>query len=425
MNTLFTALSSRICGGTGGKISHRLLPVCCFLLVCASVIFTLVDSSLSRNCFFIAGYIALAVICLNIRHFRHTLTSVSLMLLLLALVKVVWFLVFYGDAAIANMYNAHMQAGKRLFFVVLIMVCLTKYRHFLPEKTGLLNAVFWLAFLLTSMIGVIQVARGMDRIEFHNTRATDASYMYSCISLTLAFLLLSRESLWGYVLAFAVFLSSYWLVLHTGTRSAMVLHPLIFLICLLFNSRSRYKLRIVLAALLAMVCLMFAFKGEVTERVHSTSSDLSVYLKSHGNDATSLGTRLAMWQVGLAVFKQHPWGMSLEQRFAYMSDYVNQHGTDKSALDYAMVHLHDESIETASQQGIIGLAVLWGLYLVILCQSIRQKSTLLLLTLLCLVGYGLTDVLLISREQTIFFGLMITLSCLYAPRWQGQRPSTE
>ena len=425
MNTLFTELSSRISGISGGKISHRLLPVCCLLLVCVSVIFTLVDSSLSRQCFFIAGYIALVVVCLNIRHFRHFLTPVSLMLLLLALVKVVWFLVFYGDAAIANMYNSHMQAGKRLFFVVLIMVCLTKYRHFLPEKTWVLKAVFWLAFVLTSVIGVIQVARGMDRIEFHNTRATDASYMYSCISLTLAFLLLSRESLRGYVLAFAVFLSSYWLVLHTGTRSAMALHPIIFLVCLLFNSHSRYKLRIVLAAMLAMACLIFAFKGEVTERVRSTSSDLSVYLKSEGNDATSLGTRLAMWQVGLAVFAQHPWGMSTEQRFAWMSRYVDQHGTDKSALDYAMVHLHDESIETASLQGIIGLIVLWGLYLVVLRQSIKQRNTLLLLTLLCLVGYGLTDVLLISREQTIFFGLMITLSCLYAPRGSAQGQTEE
>ncbi len=425
MKTFFTALCSRIAGSPNGNIGHNLLPVSCFLLASVSVIFTLVDSSLSRNCFFIAGYIALVALILNARQFRRSLWPVPLLLLLLALVKVVWFLIFYGDAAVANMYNSHLQAGKRLFFAALIMIFLVQNRRCFTDKPLLMKGLFWLAFVLTSLIGIFQVFRGMDRIEFHNTRATDASYMYSCISLALVFMVLSRESLRGYLQAFVIFLCSYWLILHTGTRSAMALHPLIFLICLLFNSRSRHKLRIMLAALLAMACLVVVFKAEVTQRVQSTSHDLSVYLQSDGNTATSLGTRLAMWQVGLAVFSHHPWGMSTEQRFAYMSSYVDQHGTDKSALDYAMVHLHDESIETASQQGIIGLLVLWGLYLVVLCQAVRQKNTLLLLTLLCLAGYGLTDVLLISREQTIFFGLMIMLSCLDAPRWQGRTQPAE
>lgn len=421
MKNFFTALSSRPALSLQKSLRNDFFPVICFLLAAASVILTLVDTALARNCFFISGYIALVAICIDIRHLRRYPGIISLMLILLALVKVLWFLIFYGDAAVANMYNAYLQAGKRLFFAAAIMMYLMKNSHRIPAKRPLIKITLWLAFLLTSLIGIIQVWHGMDRIEFNNTRSTDASYMYSCISLALAFLVLSQGSVRGYLQAFIIFLCSYWLILHTGTRSAIVLHPLIFLVCLLVNSHSRHKLKVLSVALLTLVCLVFLFRGEVSERVHSTENDLSVYRQSNGNDATSLGTRLAMWQVGLAVFKLHPWGMSTEQRYQYMSTYVAQHGTDKSALDYAMVHLHDESIETASQQGIIGLAVLWAFYLTLFYQAVKCRNTLLLLTLLCLAGYGLTDVPLISREQTIFFGLMITLSCLCAAGGQVQK----
>ncbi|MDE7563596.1 O-antigen ligase family protein, partial [Enterobacter hormaechei] len=61
-------------------------------------------------------------------------------------------------------------------------------------------------------------------------------------------------------------------------------------------------------------------------------------------------------------------------------------------------------------QGIPGLLILCFFFVSIIAYSIRSKNALLLTSMLLLLLYGLTDVILLSSEALIFFMILFALS---------------
>ena len=78
----------------------------------------------------------------------------------------------------------------------------------------------------------------------------------------------------------------------------------------------------------------------------------------------------------------------------------------------------NEFIEKYSLQGIPGLLILCFFFVSIIAYSIRSKNALLLTSMLLLLLYGLTDVILLSSEALIFFMVLFALSTPFTPTKQ-------
>lgn len=118
-----------------------------------------------------------------------------------------------------------------------------------------------------------------------------------------------------------------------------------------------------------------------------------------------------MWSVGIQNGLAHPLGQSVEDREVWTREYVkNGHPHLAAALDFIKVHLHNEFIEKYSLQGIPGLAILLFAYISMFAYALKNKNGLLLTTMLLLLLYGMTDVILLSSEALIFFVTVFALS---------------
>lgn len=389
---------------------EQILPTICFILCCISIFFTLIDTRLARECFFIASYLSIIGMIVDRKNLLSYCKIIPLALLTLGVMKVAWFIAVYYHSPEIDFNSSSLQAGKRLILATLIITYMINKKDDIFSRDILLFTSLSSTFIITSIIGLYQVYQGMNRIEFINTRATDAAYIYSCISVALILLILKNESIIRYIISVFIFSFSLYLTIQTGTRISIIMLPVIFATTVFFNSRFKHKKHIIISSIMLLLGLFWAVKGNIESKIEQTKNEFLIYKHSNGNESTSLGTRLAMWQVGFAVFKQHPWGMSLEQRYQYMSDYVHSTGNNESALTYANIHLHNESIETATQQGIFGVLILWLFYITILFKALSTKNSMLLMVILFLMAYGLTDVILISREQTIYFSLMLLMA---------------
>lgn len=401
---------------SSGWSRKNILPTLCFCLCGLSIFYTLLDTRLARECFFVACYGAITGIILDWRNSASYLKPLPLALLAIGVSKVIWFAAFYTNNPDMDLGNSYLQVGKRLILASILIAYLLKKQNLIILKSELIALAISITFIATSLFGTYQVIQGIDRISFMNTRATDAAYMYSCISLSLIVYLLKKHSFKEYILAFIVFFISLFLIMETGTRSALIFHPIIFIIVFTVGCHAKQRRLIFGLSILAIISTFIVFKPHIDARIKQTQDEFSLYSSSQGNEASSLGTRLAMWQTGWAVFKEHPWGMSLEQRYKAMSDYVMLKQSGESALIYADIHLHDDSIETMTQQGILGLILLWYFYVSTFVKAFSEKNRLLLTVLLCMGAYGLTDVVFISREQTIYFSVMLLVAYMLSPK---------
>lgn len=394
---------------------ENIIPTLVLLLCSASVFFTIINTRYAREYFFFSAYIVIIAITLDFRNVKYYLKYLPF-LGAIGLVKVIWFFYFYTSTINIDLNNVSVQAGKRLILISIIIAYLLNKKDLILHKKKIILLTLWATFIATSLIGFYQTIVWTDRISFINTRSTDAAYMYSSISLSLISLILVKNKFKKTIITGTIFLISMFLVIQTGTRSAILLHPIAFLLIKVISYEKKNRKYVLGICTIAIICIFAILKSDIEKKIHQTQAELSVYTESGGNENSSLGTRLAMWQVGLAVFKDHPFGMSLEQRYQYMSNYVHRVGKAESALTYAKVHLHNESIETMTQQGIIGLITLWIFYIANLIKSYTRKNIFLATTLLCMIGYGITDVLLISREQTIYFGIILMMGYILQPK---------
>jgi O-antigen ligase len=104
--------------------------------------------------------------------------------------------------------------------------------------------------------------------------------------------------------------------------------------------------------------------------------------------------------------------MSFEEREKFAKDYTDKTNSNKSALHFMDIHLHNELIDTASLQGIPGILVMLASYISLLYFACKNKDNLFLGITLIIISVGFTDVIFISREQSIFFPLVLILATL-------------
>lgn len=389
-----------------------------FLLIILSLIFTFFDVRSARICFYISSYITvLGIAFTKVRPSKSEIYFV-IAFLTLGLSKVLWFAVQYFICHDFDVYNNYLASGKRLLIAAVIGIFLLGSNNLTTSYEKIIRYGLALAFIISTCIGLYQIATHIYRIDFLEGRATDAAYMYAALSTALIFILLRDAHHRIYMLgAFLVFVIAYLMIFFTGTRNTFVSFPLVVFLVSFLKFRKLGIKGFSIALTTAIILIVGSYNIAIKPRVNATVQEYEIYEQSQGNGLGSLTARLAMWHVGMKSFLAHPFGASMLQRQTWFNQYVNTHNQNNAASFYTSVHLHNEAIDTASLQGIFGLVALFFYFIVTTSVAWDQQNASLLSVLLIVLISGLSDVIFISREQTIFFPALMIVTLL----WQKSR----
>lgn len=400
-----------------GDISRQNMLRLILLLLASSLLLTFNYPAWSRVLFYIASYLALLVVIINFRKLPSAQESIlALLLMFIGLSKLIWFFIIYTDSPYFDADNSYLITGKRLLLAGVIAWAVFTLRRCIEYRDKkVLQWAIMLTFLLASLTGLYQMINSqLPRIDFYLGHATDAAYLYAAISLCTIAIISYAHWRYGWLLLIISIVLSYFLILKTGTRNVLISYPLILLLISILWNRQWWK-NILLATGVIMLVLCLGYKSFVQPKIDNTLREIQLYHHYQGDKLASLSSRLAMWSVGYQLIKQHPWGMGREARKQWFIDYTTKTQRNNSALHYVDVHLHNELLDSASLQGVMGALIIIVSYLYWLWISVRQKNGTLLALILVIIGAGLTDVVFISREQTVFFSSLLILLTVAGP----------
>jgi O-antigen ligase len=200
------------------------------------------------------------------------------------------------------------------------------------------------------------------------------------------------------------------------------------LICLAFMGLLLYKREIkrflVTMAALTIVAGIFAYSSSTFhERVLQAKSDISQ--SKAGNYSTSLGYRLAVWDVGLHGIAEHPFfghgtGMAANYFDKTRDTYKDGLYSELSEFIPATYHYHNDWIEIGMHLGAFGLItyafLLWSWFRTLRAHQLGIfGATLIFFVFLS----GLSDNFIIFR-QSLFLLLAITAIAISWQKLRGQ-----
>ncbi|BBL34955.1 hypothetical protein Nstercoris_01209 [Nitrosomonas stercoris] len=214
------------------------------------------------------------------------------------------------------------------------------------------------------------------------------------------------------------------LFLQFNERARGVLLATLVTLLLIFCWYYRIKGRLLLGsvATIAVVTTLFAATSDVFhERLEDVSSDLQ--LSQQGNYHTSVGYRLAMWDVGLHGIAERPllgYGTGMAKQYFEDSIVTYKQGIYKELPKFMETkHFHNELIEIAMHLGLLGVAafifLLWSWF-----RTFKQHQMGLLgSTIICFVFLcGMTDTFLLYSRIPPFL-LIMTVVAISWQRYQG------
>ncbi|EJE3128324.1 TPA: O-antigen ligase, partial [Escherichia coli] len=154
--------------------------------------------------------------------------------------------------------------------------------------------------------------------------------------------------------------------------------------------------------------IVIIFNKPIQNRYNEALNDLNSY--TNANSVTSLGARLAMYEIGLDIFKKSPFSFrSAESRAESMNLLVAEHNRLRGALEFSNVHLHNEIIEAGSLKGLMGIFSTLFLYFSLFYIAYKKRALGLLILTLGIVGIGLSDVIIWARSIPIIIISAIVL----------------
>jgi len=240
--------------------------------------------------------------------------------------------------------------------------------------------------------------------------ATTAAYLMTLQGLLCLYAINKIATHYKRYLITLVSVLTFAIIVMTGTRSAMVIFPII-LIIMAINNLTVKDYRKVLPALIVLFTLPFLISHQIRERFVEVYYDLS---QDSINNSTSIGSRFSMWQSGFYTAAHHPFGQSAESRLNEVTQYINLHERgNKEALRNIPYHLHNELLEIASLQGVLPVALMLIFYLMTITAFRKKgKNDLAIYTFtLPLFYFGVGDVLMIYPKAIV---CVLSILCLYS-----------
>jgi len=388
------------------KLKSRLY-LTVFVFAVLSIAFALLSNGTQRDFYYIAIYLSIIGIIVEYKKITFKKSNIAYPIIILGVVKLIWFLWLGRDANGYNAYSDQLGAGKKLILGGILVFYITQCRDYISALNykNVMLAIVGIAFISASCYAIWQSFNGMGRVEMAINRATISAYTYSTLSMLFVYLLYVQKNLACYILSVFAIILSFVIIILTGTRAAIILHLLIIGVMTFYHFKKIHFKSTLVVLVISAVAIFSLYKNYIHPKIEQTYNEVALY--QEGQDNTSLGARFSMWTMGIKNFVHAPLGQSMQSRFDFSEKYTSQHPQYRSTMEFINVHLHDEMIETLSLQGVFGgLALLW-LYIAICWSALRDRNTPLLFVMNGLIVYGLSDVLFLSSEAILFYVALI------------------
>lgn len=386
----------------------------CLFLALGSLFLTLLSTVKQRDLFYFSFYFCVIGLFLERKKISFLKPNLSHAVILMGVIKLLWFFISYRYGHY-DFQNDQLGIAKRLIIAGIMMfylsscyyhVNVSSYRHFL-------FFTFSAAFICSTLYGIVE-SFGIftdfsmsDRIVMSTHRATVTAYIYSTISILFIYLLFENKRKYINIIIASMIAVSYFIIILTSTRAVILTYPFFIAAMGLFYFKRIHIKSVLLTIVLLVLGISLSYSNYIKPRMADIGSDISNY--EVGQDHTSLGARFSMWIVGSQIFLEHPWGVTQEERKQDVEHIVNTDGKYQAALEFLDIHLHNELIETASLQGILGVLSILIFYGCFLFYSLKNRNIPILAIICCMILYGLTDVILLSAESIVFYLIALTL----------------
>jgi O-antigen ligase len=291
---------------------------------------------------------------------KRPISAIPIALFVLALVGTLW-----SDAAWGARLYAVGPAGKLLLLPVL-------FYHFERSARGswvfvaflisctLLMLMSWIVFLHPelSMKPPEQASRG---IFVKNYIAQSQEFTLCAVALAypvVALLRAKRIALAVLVtaIAFGFFVNMAFLVV---SRTALVTVPIMFAVFALLHLRWR-SIVIILCVATAFAAVAWQTSPALRRTAETFTSDYQLYKEQ--NRATSIGLRLEFWRKSLSFFAEAPLIGHGTGATRVLFERVATHGLNEASSE-VIGNPHNQTLNVAVQWGIIGVVVLYAMWL--------------------------------------------------------------
>lgn len=387
------------------------LEICTYVLCFSAFIIALVDDNLSMKIYSITA--VMGVIALILRgkpqsyNIQHWLLPLSL--LTIGILDLIWYSMFKeSHSPFRSTYHSYLNTAK-IFMLGAPLALLALNTRIKTKKEFHLYILYSLSFIIAAYAHYIKAETGVARIDFGIGTATGAAYSIMFIGIVSAVSILYTKR--NHPLLFILNVSAifYALVL-TQTRSSLLLFPVICALALVacYIKSPKKLFYSVISFLILMVALIAIFSKPIYNRYHQAVSDIDRY--NNNNSVSSLGARLAMYEIGFDIFKEHPFNLrSADERAQRMNEIVKEKNYLKGSLVFTNVHLHNEFVEAASLKGIAGVLATLLFYCTLFFTVYHRRSLGLFALTIAFIGTGLSDVIIWSRSIPIIMVTAIIL----------------
>lgn len=368
-----------------------------------SLVIALIDNTLSIKVYNITAIVGLLSLILrgNKQNYRLKDSILPLSIFFIGALDLIWYSLFKVDnSPFRATYHNYLNTAK-IFLFGSFIVFLALTSKIKQKKEIALYFLYSLSFVIAAYAFYINSIHDYDRISFGIGAATGAAYSTMLIGIVsgVAILYTKKNHPFLFLLnSCAVF---YVLAL-SQTRATLLLFPVICAVALItYYNKSPKKFTSAIVLLIAILAsVVIIFNKPIQYRYNEALNDLNSYTNS--NSVTSLGARLAMYEIGFDLFKESPFSFrSAESRAESMNLLVAENNRLRGALDFANVHLHNEIIETASLKGLMGIFSTLFLYFSLFYTAYKKRALGLLILTLGVVGVGLSDVIIWARSIPI------------------------
>lgn len=387
--------------------------VLCFISLLTIVFFP----GISTKIFRLSGILAFISILFNFRdNIKNSIFYIVVPLFILGVIDLLWYETFkFKGSPYSISYYGHFEFGKNAILASFIAITATNRSVIAKLTTNHYALAAFLAQLMALGYALYQYYYlGMERIVLAlegGANATGAAYLITFITLFSGITLLySRFKHKNLFFLFSVAIGFYTTVL-TGTRSSLIVLPVLSLAAFFLYGRVRQKInprKACLTFIIIVFCVVAA-KDIFIKRYDAFVSDIVAYQAE--NSSTSIGARFAMTGSGYLVSYKNIFWQSAESRNEQIKQLASKQPIYAAALLHFHAHLHNDIIETLSLKGWSGLAFLFFFFISALIYAFTDKQRhILAIYIAAIFLYGLSDVMFFARNVSL--GWMVPMVLL-------------
>ncbi|WP_049852477.1 O-antigen ligase [Pantoea sp. RIT-PI-b] len=395
------------------------------ILICCTLATNLFTYGFAQKVFYIAAYLSgflfiytLASPSNRMRMNRYILLLFSALFIMGAL-RFGWAVYINDNYAnfttpTNNILNNYRLGGKRLMLAAFVVAVIAMYNDDISENTIYISkAMIWLGVSVALLFGIHEYLQTGKRIKLTADGASSSSYMVMFLYCTYLWLSIKDANRkWIFADAsFAVIILS--LIILSGTRVSL----LAFMFITLCQISRFYGLLEILRPkrnrLYALI-LFVILAGLTSERWKQGISDIEDY---SSNSSTSVGARVAIWDSGIHFLPQHLGFSSPDVRTVTAREYIARvHPGNAEGYANVKYNMHNEFLEIATLQGILGVAIFILFYAAALFIWFKRHALMgISMPVAALFIMGMTDSVLIYSPTSMLFTIAVAL-CTIQPK---------